>query len=218
MFRIRHISPWRDLIALVLFVLSIVATFAVLMGLAWGVAEAVRRCRHGSPWGWVWIGLLLATVAALWLWRRASRARAYRELLARGVDDGLEEASLQFVDELLKTGGKLCKRKPSQPLAVAPGIRAIADRYSSIRYKGRTLFVNRLTENAFSPKGDSNVYYVIGREDEESLYCVRKSATDETVYYIEIEWMPAPIPYASDIRHYLALRSQGLLRHRQRHS
>ena len=48
----------------------------------------------------------------------------------------------------------------------------------------------------------------VGREDEESLYCVKESATDETVYYFEIEWMPAPVPYASDIRHYLALRYQ----------
>ena len=203
MIRIRHH-------ALLLFVLCIIAGLSLMAGLAWGFVEVVRLCRRGSPWGYAWVGLSLLAVVALGLWRRATRRRAYQELLARGVDCGLMEESMRAVDALLQEGGKPCRRKPSQALVIAPGIRDFANHYSSVRHRGTSLFANRLTEGAFSPKGDSDVYYVIGREDEESLYCVKESATDETVYYFEIEWMPAPVPFASDIRHYLALRHQGL--------
>lgn len=202
--------PLRDIIALLLFVLCIIAGLSLMAGLARGFVEVVRLCRRGSPWDYAWVGLSLLAVVALGLWRRATRKRAYQELLVRGVDCGLTEESMRAVDALLQEGGKLCRRKPSQALVLAPGIREFANRYSSVRFRGVSLFANRLTEGAFSPKGDSDWYYVIGREDEESLYCVKKSAADETVYYIEIEWMPAPVPYASDIRHYLALRYQGL--------
>ena len=202
--------PRRDKIALLLFVLSIVAGFAVLAGAAWGLAEVICLCRHGSLWGYAWAGLLSLVVVALGLWRRSARKQAYQKLLARGVDCGLTEESLRAVDALLQKGGKLSRRKPSQALVLAPGIREFANRYSSVRCRGTSLFSNRLSEGAFGPKGDSNVYYVIGHEDEESLYCVKGSATDETVYYFEIEWMPAPVPYASDVRHYLALRHQAL--------
>lgn len=200
--------PLRDIIALLLFVLCIIAGLSLMAGLARGFVEVVRLCRRGSPWGYAWVGLSLLAVVALGLWRRATRKRAYQELLVRGVDCGLTEESMRAVDALLQEGGKLCRRKPSQALVLAPGIREFANRYSSVRCRGVRLFANRLTEGAFSPKGDSDWYYVIGCEDEESLYCVKKSAADETVYYIEIEWMPAPVPYASDIRHYLALRYQ----------
>ena len=37
------------------------------------------------------------------------------------------------------------------------------------------------------------------------------ASLDETIYYCEFEWMPRPLPYASDIRHYIALRYQGQL-------
>ena len=200
--------PRRDKIALLLFVLCIVVGFAVLTGAVWGLIDVVSLCRRGSLWGYAWAGLLLLVVVALGLWRRSARKQAYQKLLARGVDCGLMEESMRAVDALLQEGGKPCRRKPSQALVIAPGIRDFANHYSSVRHRGTSLFANRLTEGAFSPKGDSDVYYVIGREDEESLYCVRESATDETVYYFEIEWMPAPVPYASDIRHYLALRYQ----------
>lgn len=200
--------PLRDIIALLLFVLCIIAGLFLMAGLARGFVEVVRLCRRGSPWGYAWVGLSLLAVVALGLWRRATRKRAYQELLVRGVDCGLTEESMRAVDALLQEGGKLCRRKPSQALVLAPGIREFANRYSSVRCRGVSLFANRLTEEAFGLKGDSDVYYVIGREDEESLYCVKESATDETVYYFEIEWMPAPVPYASDIRHYLALRYQ----------
>lgn len=162
MIRIRHH-------ALLLFVLCIIAGLSLMAGLARGFVEVVRLCRRGSPWGYAWVGLSLLAVVALGLWRRATRKRAYQELLVRGIDCGLTEESMRAVDALLQEGGKLCRRKPSQALVLAPGIREFANRYSSVRCRGVSLFANRLTEGAFSPKGDSDWYYVIGCEDEESL-------------------------------------------------
>ena len=50
-------------------------------------------------------------------------------------------------------------------------------------------------------------FYGIAYEDE-SCYLVKRSPSDETIYYLEYEWMRSPIPYASDINHYIALRHQ----------
>ena len=57
-------------------------------------------------------------------------------------------------------------------------------------------------------------YVEIAHEDDEFGYYVKCSHSDETIYYCEYEWMHEPIPYASDIRHYIALRYQGQSRTR----
>lgn len=173
------------------------------------VAFYVVRFAWTHPKCWVWLGLVVAVLVALWLWRRIGRAREFRRLRKRGVDFGLRKESLEFVDTLLAKYGKPCQTAPKGLENVAPQVRELAARYRSVRFNKKTLFANRDLQNVFSfKKNEAAGYFEIAREDSESLYVVRQSPTEETVYYVEIEWMPEPVPYASDIRHYLALRCQ----------
>lgn len=89
-------------------------------------------------------------------------------------------------------------------------VRSIASRYNSIRIGKKTVFNSHDLRTGVSVgfKGrPTDSYFPIAYEDE-SCYLVKCSPSDETIYYDEYEWMREPIPYASDIRHYIALRYQ----------
>ena len=91
-------------------------------------------------------------------------------------------------------------------------VEALASRYNSIRIGKKNVFNSHdlRTGDSVGFKGSpDNSYYEIAHEDE-FCYLVKRSPSDETVYYDEYEWMRSPIPYASDIYHYIALRYQEL--------
>ena len=52
---------------------------------------------------------------------------------------------------------------------------------------------------------DGKDYYCFSGRDE-VYYCVRVSDLDETIYKLDLEWSKPPVPFASDIYHYFALR------------
>lgn len=89
-------------------------------------------------------------------------------------------------------------------------VEALASRYNSIRIGKKNVFNSHdlRTGDSIGCKGCPNDwFYEIAHEDE-SCYLVKRSPSDETIYYLEFEWMRSPIPYASDINHYIALRYQ----------
>lgn len=89
-------------------------------------------------------------------------------------------------------------------------VEALASRYNSIRIGKKNVFNSHdlRTGDSIGCKGCPNdCFYEIAHEDE-SCYLVKRSSSDETIYYLEFEWMRSPIPYASDINHYIALRYQ----------
>ena len=73
----------------------------------------------------------------------------------------------------------------------------------------KNVFVSHdLRNGVLISKGNIEDWYCMIAYEDESGYCVKCSPVDEKVYYLEYEWMRSPIPYASDINHYIALRYQ----------
>ena len=140
------------------------------------------------------------------------REREFQSWLARGVDFGLKDESLQAVDEIVEKYGKRRRRASAIKVEVAPMVRSLASRYNSIRIGKKNVFVSHdLRNGVLISKGNTEDWYCMIAYEDESGYCVKCSPVDEKVYYLEYEWMRSPIPYASDINHYIALRYQEQL-------
>lgn len=211
-------SRWRDVRAFLLFLLVLVSLLAVsallLCGvgafLLYGVCLIVMMCWRGSALGFVLLSALVLLVVGFFVVRRNLREREFRSLLSRGVDFGLKDESLQSVDEIIREFGRPCRRVSTLRAEVAPMVETLARRYNSIRIGKKNAFnCHDLRAGlAIGYKGcPDDWFYGIAYEDE-SCYLVKRSPSDETIYYIEYEWMRSPIPYASDINHYIALRHQ----------
>ena len=162
--------------------------------------------------GFVLLSALVLICVGFFVVRRILREREFQSLLSRGADFGLDDESLQSVDEIIREFGKPCRRVSTLRAEVAPMVEALASRYNSIRIGKKNVFNSHdlRTGDSVGFKGSpDNSYYEIAHEDE-FCYLVKRSPSDETVYYDEYEWMRSPIPYASDIYHYIALRYQEL--------
>ena len=209
----RRKRSWRidkDVLCCVLFFSFLILAFALLGLLASGIVLVVRMCLLGSALGFVLLAALVLLVVGFFVVRRILRRREFQALLSRGVDFGLKDESLQVVDEIIEKHGKRCRRASALKVEVAPMIQSIASRYNSIRIGKKTVFDSHdlRTGNSIGFKGSpDDSYFVIAHEDESSYYA-KCSSSDETIYYCEYEWMHDPIPYASDLRHYIALRYQ----------
>ncbi len=196
----------------VLFFSFLVLVLAALGLLASGIVIVVWMCLRGSALGFALLAAAILSVTGFFIVRRIRRKREFNSLLARGVDFGLKAESLQVVDEIIEKHGKRCRRVVALKEEIAPMVRSIASSYNSIRIGKKTVFNGHdlRTGGSVGFKGrPADSYFEIAYEDE-SRYLVKCSPSDETVYYIEYEWMREPIPYASDIRHYIALRYQEL--------
>ena len=201
---------WRDVGEFMVFLFALFLVFAVPASLLYGVCLIVMMCWHGSVLGLVLLSALVLLVVGFFVVRRILREREFQSLLARGVDFGLKDESLQLVDEIIRECGRPCRRVSTLRAETAPMVEALASRYNSIRIGKKNVFKSHdlRTGNSVGYKGSLNDSYFTIAHEEESSYLVKSSPTDETVYYIEYEWMRSPIPYASDINHYIALRYQ----------
>ena len=201
---------WRDVGEFMVFLFALFLVFAVPASLLYGVCLIVMMCWHGSVLGLVLLSALVLLVVGFFVVRRILREREFQSLLARGVDFGLKDESLQLVDEIIRECGRPCRRVSTLRAEIAPMVEALASRYNSIRIGKMNVFNSHdlRTGNSVGYKGSLNDSYFTIAHEEESSYLVKSSPTDETVYYIEYEWMRSPIPYASDINHYIALRYQ----------
>jgi len=201
---------WRDVGEFMVFLFVLFLVFAVPASLLYGVCLIVMMCWHGSVLGLVLLSALVLLVVGSFVVRRILREREFQSLLARGVDFGLKDESLQLVDEIIRECGRPCRRVSTLRAEIAPMVESLANRYNSIRIGKKNVFDSHdlRTGNSVGYKGSLNDSYFTIAHEEESSYLVKSSPTDETVYYIEYEWMRSPIPYASDINHYIALRYQ----------
>ena len=201
---------WRDVGEFMVFLFVLFLVFAVPASLLYGVCLIVMMCWHGSVLGLVLLSVLVLLVVGFFVVRRILREREFQSLLARGVDFGLKDESLQLVDEIIRECGRPCRRVSTLRAEIAPMVEALASRYNSIRIGKKNVFDSHdlRTGNSVGYKGSLNDSYFTIAHEEESSYLVKSSPRDETVYYIEYEWMRSPIPYASDINHYIALRYQ----------
>ena len=190
-----------DVLRCILFFSFIVLVFALLGLLANGIVIVVRMCLRGDVLGFVLLSAIAFLVVGFFVVRRVSRGREFKALLSRGVDFGLKDESLQLVDEIIEKHLKV---------EVAPMVRSIASRYNSIRIGKKTVFNSHdlRTGDSIGFKGSPDDSYLEIAHEDEFGYLVKCSPSDETIYYCEYEWMREPIPHASDIRHYIALRYQ----------
>lgn len=203
-------SRWRDVGEFILFLLALVSFLAIPALLLCGVGLIVMMCWCGSVFGFVLLSALVLLVVGFFVVRRILRRREFQALLSQGVDFGLKDESLKLVDEIIEKHGKRCRRASALKVEIAPMVRSIASRYNSIRIGKKTVFNSHelRTGGSIGFKGSpDDSYFEIAYEDEFS-YLVKCSPSDETIYYCEHEWMPRPLPYASDINHYIALRYQ----------
>ena len=201
---------WRDVSEFMVFLCALFLVFAVPASLLYGVGLIVKMCWHGSVLGFVLLSALVLLVVGFFVVRRILREREFQSLLSRGVDFGLRDESLQLVDEIIREFGRPCRRASTLRAEIAPMVEALASRYNSIRIGKKNVFNSHdlRTGDSVGYKGSLDDSYFTIAYEEESSYLVKRSPTDETVYYIEYEWMRSPIPYASDINHYIALRYQ----------
>ena len=188
---------------LALYLVLFIPCFSVCV--AWIVGE--WHCDCGED---VLLSALAFLVVGFFVVRRVSRGREFKALLSRGVDFGLNDESLQLVDEIIEKHGKRCRRASALKVEVAPMVRSIASRYNSIRIGKKTVFNSHdlRTGDSIGFKGSPDDSYLEIAHEDEFGYLVKCSPSDETIYYCEYEWMREPIPHASDIRHYIALRYQ----------
>ena len=206
---------WRmdmDVLRCVLFFSFLALLLAALGLLVNGIVIVVRMCLRGSALGFALLAAVILPVAGFFIVRRILRNREFNSLLSRGVDFGLKAESLQMVDEIIEKHGRRCRRTVALKAEIAPMVRSITSRYNSIRLGKKTVFNSHDLRTGVSVgfKGrPADSYFAIAYEDE-SCYLVKCSPSDEAIYYDEYEWMREPIPYASDIRHYIALRYQEL--------
>ena len=199
---------WRDAGEFVVLLLVLFLIFAVPASLLYGVCLIVKMCWQGSVLGLVLLSALVLLVVGFFVVRRILREREFQSLLSRGVDFGLKDESLQLVDEIIREFGRSCRRVSTLRAEIAPMVEALASRYNSIRIGKKNVFNSHdlRTGDSVGFKGSPDDSYFEIAHEEESSYLVKRSPSDETIYYIEYEWMRSPIPYASDINHYIALR------------
>ena len=199
-----------DVLRCVLFFSFLALLLAALGLLVNGIVIVVRMCLRGSALGLALLAALVMLVVGFFVVRHILRGREFQALLSRGVDFGLKDESLQLVDEIIRECGRPCRRISTLRAEIAPMVEALASRYNSIRIGKKNVFNSHdlRTGDSIGCKGCPNDwFYEIAHEDE-SCYLVKRSPSDETIYYLEFEWMRSPIPYASDINHYIALRYQ----------
>lgn len=201
---------WRDVGEFMVFLCAHFLVFAVPASLLYGVGLIVKMCWHGSVLGFVLLSAFVLFAVGFFVVRRILREREFQSLLSRGVDFGLKDESLQLVDEIVREFGRPCRRVSTLRAEIAPMVEALASRYNSIRIGKKNVFNSHdlRTGDSVGYKGSPDDNYFTIAYEEESSYLVKRSPSDETVYYIEYEWMRSPIPYASDINHYIALRYQ----------
>ena len=201
---------WRDVGELVVSLLALFLVFAIPASLLYGVGLIVKMCWHGSVLGFVLLSALILLVVGFFVVRRILREREFQSLLSRGVDFGLKDESLQLVDEIIRESGRPCRRVSTLKAEVAPMVKALASCYNSIRFGKKNVFNSHdlRTGDSIGCRGWANDWFYEITHEDESCYLVKRSPSDETIYYLEYEWMRSPIPYASDIRHYIAMRYQ----------
>ena len=201
---------WRDVGEFMVFLCALFLVFAVPASLLYGVGLIVKMCWHGSVLGFVLLSAFVLFAVGFFVVRRILREREFQSLLSRGVDFGLKDESLQLVDEIIREFGRPCRRVSTLRAEIAPMVEALASRYNSIRIGKKNVFNSHdlRTGDSVGYKGSPDDSYFTIAYEEESSYLVKRLPSDETVYYIEYEWMRSPIPYASDINHYIALRYQ----------
>ena len=201
---------WRDVGEFMVFLWALFLVFAVPASLLYGMGLIVKMCWHGSVLGFVLLSAFVLFAVGFFVVRRILREREFQSLLSRGVDFGLKDESLQLVDEIIREFGRPCRRVSTLRAEIAPMVKALASRYNSIRIGKKNVFNSHdlRTGDSVGYKGSPDDSYFTIAYEEESSYLVKRSPSDETVYYIEYEWMRSPIPYASDINHYIALRYQ----------
>ena len=199
-----------DVLRCVLFFSFLALLLAALGLLVNGIVIVVRMCLRGSAFGFALLAALVMLVVGFFVVRHILRGREFQALLSRGVDFGLKDESLQLVDEIIRECGRPCRRVSTLRAEIAPMVEALASRYNSIRIGKKNVFNSHdlRTGDSVGYKGSPDDSYFTIAYEEESSYLVKRSPSDETVYYIEYEWMRSPIPYASDINHYIALRYQ----------
>lgn len=201
---------WRDVGEFMVSLCAHFLVFAVPASLLCGVGLIVKMCWHGSVLGFVLLSVFVLFAVGFFVVRRILREREFQSLLSRGVDFGLKDESLQLVDEIVREFGRPCRRVSTLRAEIAPMVETLASRYNSIRIGKKNVFNSHdlRTGDSVGYKGSPDDSYFTIAYEEESSYLVKRSPSDETVYYIEYEWMRSPIPYASDINHYIALRYQ----------
>ena len=145
-------------------------------------------------------------VCFAWMGLKVLRKRRWRMELTRGCDFGLQKDWLSEVPRLLDLYGVSTKKSMPEKFVLPPKFREVAVRYGSVRRKkGPALFSRKLMAELRIGCKDGKDYYCFAGQDE-VYYCVRVSDSDETIYKLELEWSMPPVPFASDINHYFALR------------
>ena len=173
--------------------------------IAMGVCYLSRVCLGKIPIT-VLIVLIAVTLLAFLLKVKVSARMAYRKQLMLGCDFGLQDEWLLEVPRLLELNGVPAKKQLSKKLTLPPVFNEVVVRYSSVkRKKGPALFSRKLMYELCIGCKDGKDYYCFSGRDE-VYYCVRVSDLDETIYKLDLEWSKPPVPFASDIYHYFALR------------
>ena len=206
----KHKWRCRDIGEFIALLLAHFIIFAIPALLLYGVCLIIKMCWRGSLLGFVLLSVLVLLVTGFFVGRRILREREFQSLLSRGVDFGLKDESLQAVDEIVEKYGKRCRRASAIKVEVAPMVRSFASRYNSIRIGKKNVFTshNFRVGALIGSKGNPEDWYCMIAHEDESGYYVKCSPVDDKVYYFEYEWMRDPVPYASDIRHYIAMRYQ----------
>ena len=126
---------WRDVGELILFLLALVSFLAIPASLLCGVGLIVMMCWGHSELGFALLSVLVVICVSLFLARRILRKREFQSWLARGVDFGLKDESLQAVDEIVEKYGKRRRRASAIKVEVAPMVRSL-DHHPARRQDG----------------------------------------------------------------------------------
>jgi hypothetical protein len=152
------------------------------------------------------LSLVVPMALLAWAWLRILKNRRWQKEKVKGIDFGLRNEWLSEVPRLLDQNGVIAKKALSVKLVLPPIFGEVARKYDLVKSKkGPTLFSRKLMSELCIKCKDGKDYYCFSGRDE-VYYCVRVSSTEETIYKLALEWSAPPVPFASDINHYFALR------------
>ncbi len=172
---------------------AVIATFALL---AWLIAKF-----RASTGFWC---VVAAVVVLLVLARRLLKARELKALERQGVDYLVE--SVEDVGKLLEAGGRPRPMNVADDWHVHEDIAKFVGEYASVRLPKRGRIFSRKDFLQMRLSYRDETYRVLSDEGE-TAFCVKEDVNDPKVYVMYLELSPRPLPYASDLVHYVAMRA-----------
>lgn len=183
-----------DIVCAVMFFAVVISTLLLLIVL-------IAHCYSN----WLFWALAMLFVGGFRMLMTIFRRKALRLECEKGIDHDISNDEVQLI---IRDIDRFAKVQDSErlPFELAPKILSFVVKFSKVKFPkvGEVYSRSKLISTRMV-LSDKRKFRILAADDE-TVYCVHEDARDECVYRILLEVSKDPMPYASDIWHYMAMR------------